>query len=115
MILLVDDDDDVLDATAEFLRVRAYAVQTARSVPSGRDILEGGDIEVLVTDYDLGPDGDGGDLLDYAAARFPRVVRIVFSSSSVPPYVQAHALVDKPDLDRLLLIIRAYCDTPEAT
>lgn len=104
ILLLVDDDDDILETMAELL-ARAFVVRTARSVREAMASLDAGDIDVLVTDFELGCEQRGDWLVEYAAARWPRVRRIVFSSSAVPDGLPAHAVIDKPDLDALIAAI----------
>jgi len=71
-ILLVEDDTDILDEIAGFLRRRQYDVVTAPDFGSGRQALADADRypDVLVTDVHL-PDGDGLDLLDHVNRRAP--------------------------------------------
>lgn len=71
-ILLVEDDSDILEEIAGFLRRRKYEVMTAPDFDSGRQALAdtGRYPDVLVTDVRL-PDGDGLDLLDHVNRRIP--------------------------------------------
>jgi DNA-binding NtrC family response regulator len=71
-ILLVEDDNDILEEIAGFLRRRQYEVVTAPDFGSGRQALadEGHYPDVLLTDVHL-PDGDGLDLLDDVNRRVP--------------------------------------------
>lgn len=71
-ILLVEDDTDILDEIAGFLRRRQYEVVTAPDYGSGWQALadEGRYPDVLVTDVHL-PDGDGLDLLAHVNKRLP--------------------------------------------
>lgn len=71
-ILLVEDDMDILDEIAGFLRRRKYEVVTAADFGSGVQALsdEGRYPDVLVTDVHL-PDGDGLALLDHVNRRSP--------------------------------------------
>ena len=71
-VLLVEDDTDILEEIAGYLRRRQYDVVTAPDYGSGRQALsdEGRYPDVLVTDVHL-PDGDGLDLLDHVNSRIP--------------------------------------------
>lgn len=71
-ILLVEDDSDILEEIAGFLRRRQYEVVTAPNFGSGQQALadEGRYPDVLVTDVHL-PDGDGLDLLHHVNRRSP--------------------------------------------
>jgi DNA-binding NtrC family response regulator len=103
-ILLVDDDQDIMEALALALR-GPFIVQTARSAADATAILVERHIDVLVSDYDLGSGGSGKALLDYAAARFPSVRRILYSGSLVAPIASAQAVVQKPDIVTLIKVI----------
>ena len=71
-ILLVEDDTDILDEIAAFLRRRNYDVVTAADFGSGFQALSdsGQYPDVLVTDVHL-PDGDGLALLGHINRRSP--------------------------------------------
>jgi two-component system response regulator GlrR len=71
-ILLVEDDTDILEEIAGFLRRRKYEVVTAPDFGSGFQALAdaGRYPDVLVTDVHL-PDGDGLALLDHVNRRTP--------------------------------------------
>jgi DNA-binding NtrC family response regulator len=106
VVLLVDDDEDLLESLAALLGTLSVPVVAARSVAEAKGILDTGEVDVLVTDFELGPE-DGARLLSYAAARWPRVARILFSGSPIAPGAQAHAVVAKPEIDVLLRMVRA--------
>lgn len=109
LVLLVDDDEDILQAAAELLRQWSFIVHTATSVAQARAVLRSAPIAVLVTDYDLGTDGTGEQLLEHTASCWPNVGRILFSGATVPAHARAraHALVEKPDLVALRRAIEA--------
>ena len=77
IILVVEDDVEILDEIARFLRRRNYQVLTALDVDGGKQALEGQPHpDVLVTDVRL-PDGEGLELLDQVQQRAmprPRVI-----------------------------------------
>jgi DNA-binding NtrC family response regulator len=103
-ILLVDDDPDIMEALALALR-GPFIVHTARSIADATAILMERHIDVLVTDYDLGSGCSGNVLLDFAAAQFPGVRRILYSGSPVGSVVSAQAVVQKPDVLTLIKAI----------
>lgn len=61
-ILVVEDHAETRLTLARLLRRRNYRVLTAGSVAEARKILEGGEIELLISDIGL-PDGSGHDLM----------------------------------------------------
>lgn len=71
-ILLVEDDTDILDEIAGFLRRRNYEVVTAPDFGSGFQALSDSAQypDVLVTDVHL-PDGNGLELLGHVNRRDP--------------------------------------------
>ncbi|MBV9835181.1 MAG: response regulator [Alphaproteobacteria bacterium] len=75
IVLVVEDDTEILEEIAQFLRRRNYQVLTAPDVDSGRQALEGQPHpDVLVTDVRL-PDGEGLELLDEVQRREPNKPR----------------------------------------
>jgi len=106
-VLLVDDDADVLEPLAGFLRGSSLTVQTATCVDDALALLRSQPFDVLVTDYDLCANDTGGDLLEIAAMKYPGVGRVVHSGSPVPSGIQAHAFVEKPSTDMLVKVIHA--------
>jgi DNA-binding NtrC family response regulator len=66
ILLLVEDDPDILEEVAHYLRRRNFQVITAPDYKSGMQALanEALRFDVLLTDVKLG-DGDGIDLLAY--------------------------------------------------
>jgi CheY-like chemotaxis protein len=106
LILLVDDDQDILDSVAEVLRHHAFIVVTAASVLDAKKVLAYCKVDVIVADLELGGDESGEVLLDYAASQFPSAGRILHSSASVPPEGSGYVVVDKPDIESLLRVVR---------
>jgi DNA-binding response OmpR family regulator len=75
IVLLVEDDLEILEEIAGFLRRRNYQVLTAPDVVAGRQALEGQPHpDILVTDVRL-PDGEGLELLDEVQRRAPGMPR----------------------------------------
>lgn len=70
IVLLVEDDPDILEEIAHFLRRRKFQVVTAPDFDSGMQALADVALspDVLVTDVNL-PDGDGLDLLNHVNGR----------------------------------------------
>jgi DNA-binding NtrC family response regulator len=76
-ILLVDDDALVLRSLARILR-REFEVVTA---PNAADAIAklSNDLYAVITDHDLGPEGDGRAVLAEAGIRAPNAKRILIS------------------------------------
>ena len=79
MVLVVDDETDLAETCARFLRRRGYGVVTADSYARGRAALAATPPVLLVSDVRL-PDGDGLDLVRAAGALSPPVPAIVMSA-----------------------------------
>lgn len=79
MVLVVDDETDLAETCARFLRHRGYGVVTADSYARGRAALAATPPALLVSDARL-PDGDGLDLVRAAGALHPPVPAIVMSA-----------------------------------
>lgn len=71
-VLLVEDDPEILQEIAAFLRRRKFHVVTAPDYESGHLALQDTERspDVLLTDVNL-PDGDGLDLLEHVNRRTP--------------------------------------------
>jgi CheY-like chemotaxis protein len=61
-VLLVDDHDDTLKATARLLRAEGYTVHAARTATEATTLAAGGCCEILVSDVGL-PDRSGIELM----------------------------------------------------
>ena len=64
-LLLVDDDRQVLDSMADWLRGQGYQLDTANSYAAAVAAIDRRDYDLLLADIRLN-DGDGFDLLPYA-------------------------------------------------
>jgi DNA-binding NtrC family response regulator len=77
-VLLVDDDPDVLESLADWLR-REHEVRVAHDVPQALAALaEGPPPDVVITDYDM-PPHSGEDLLSVVAALYPDACRLLYT------------------------------------
>jgi DNA-binding NtrC family response regulator len=77
-VLLVDDDPDVLESLADWLR-HEHEVRVAHGVPQALAALaEGPPPDVVVTDYDM-PPHSGEDLLSVVAALYPEACRVLYT------------------------------------
>jgi DNA-binding NtrC family response regulator len=99
-VLVVDDDEDLLDAM-EVLLGRKHKVRRASSVDEAlASLAEGAIPDVLITDFDL--DGQRGDvLLSWVAVNYPDVRRILHTGTPRARLdgaaALAHRLIDKSD------------------
>jgi PAS domain S-box-containing protein len=73
-ILVVDDELDVADVLADFLRSQGHAVDTARGGLAGVDKLRARAYDLVISDVKM-PDLDGPGLLREAARLDPRLPR----------------------------------------
>jgi signal transduction histidine kinase len=109
VVLLVDDNADVLDATSSLLQQAGLAVRTANGATQALKLLEGGlTPDVLLSDIVLG-DGDGVTLAQRVRARLPDV-RVILATgySSAAADAQAHGftVLQKPyDAPQLLRVL----------
>jgi two-component system, cell cycle response regulator CpdR len=79
LVLIVDDDEEVLQVTAEVLKTLGYRALTARTGPEAVEQLrQNSQISVLLTDIRM-PDLGGEGLAGIAATWRPDI-RVVFTS-----------------------------------
>lgn len=106
-LLLVDDDRQVLDSMADWLRSQGYQVDTAGSQEAARASLERKSYEVLLLDIRL-RDGDGFELLAHCREKYPALIVILITGyGTVETAVEAiragaFDLLTKPLLDEEL-------------
>jgi CheY-like chemotaxis protein len=83
-VLLVDDDETLLQTTANVLeREAGYAVQMARDGFEALAALRGGQPEILISDLNL-PNMSGFELLAVIRKRFPGIGVIAYSGEFSP-------------------------------
>jgi DNA-binding NtrC family response regulator len=106
-LLLVDDDRQVLDSMADWLRSQGYQIDTAGSQEAARASLERKTYEVLLLDIRL-RDGDGFELLAHCREKYPALIVILITGyGTVETAVEAiragaFDLLTKPLLDEEL-------------
>jgi CheY-like chemotaxis protein len=111
-VLLVEDEPDLLEATAELLRSLGYEVLTASNGSEAMDVLSRrGSIGVLFTDVVM-PDGIDGIQLARSTRSLHPDIRIVLASGYPLPALKAQhgnlsdfAFIHKPY--RLADLVRA--------
>jgi len=117
-ILVADDDEDVLQTTADLLAKEGYVVVTARDGFEALAELRGGTPEVIVAELKM-PNMSGFELLGIVRKRFPGVGVIArsseFSPAAVPEGLLADRFVDKgenSDFELLERIRELLTDRP---
>jgi CheY-like chemotaxis protein len=82
-ILLVDDDEGLLQRTADVLTRQGYLVQMARDGFEALAVLRGGQPEILISDLNI-PNMSGFELLAVVRKRFPGIGVIAYSGDFSP-------------------------------
>ena len=114
-ILLVDDETRLLDGTRRAIRLErpAWAVATACGGEEAIQVLQEGNIDVLVTDM-LMPGMDGAALLRRARQLSPGTVRLILSGHAGRDLIQSceayfHRFLGKPvDPDAFIRVIESF-------
>jgi response regulator RpfG family c-di-GMP phosphodiesterase len=94
-LLIVDDEPDMLDFLDRVFR-RDYEVLRAQSVEEALHLLDGGPVDIIVTDRRM-PRRSGLELLEIAAKRQPHAVRVLltgYADSLVDEKIAQWRLVD---------------------
>ena len=86
-VLIIDDDLDVADGTAEVLTDSGFAVRIAASNQGALEIVKDFDAQIALIDMNLGSGGDGLKLISALRELRPRIVTIV-----VTAYANQHAV-----------------------
>lgn len=77
-LLLVDDEDNVLNALVRVLRKDGYTLYTAKSVAQAFEILAENPIEVVLSDQRM-PEQNGTVFLSEVKRTYPNTVRLMLS------------------------------------
>jgi CheY-like chemotaxis protein len=114
-ILIVEDDEDLREMMAQMLTLEGYAAATAANGREALDYLQDARRpEVILLDLMM-PVMDGWEFrrrqqADPALAGVPVIVLSALDRSRAAG-VNAAAFLEKPlDFDRLLALVRTYCD-----
>lgn len=78
-LLLVDDEQEVLDALTRVFRKLDITIFTANSGQEGLDILANECIDIVISDLRM-PNMDGNQFLRKAAANYPEVIRMMLTA-----------------------------------
>ncbi|MEN6457751.1 MAG: sigma-54 dependent transcriptional regulator [Thermoguttaceae bacterium] len=108
-LLLVDDDRQVLNSMADWLRDQGYAADTAATLAEGRAAVDRKSYDLVLVDIRLG-DQDGFDLLAYCREKHPSAAVIMITGyGTVDAAVEAirqgaFDFLTKPLIDEELLV-----------
>ncbi len=105
-ILLVEDDPDVRNATRLLLRAEGYHVVTACSLDEAvENARECSDLELLVTDYHLGPDTTGTQVIERLRATHDGSLKAILITGDTSSVIKG--LAQDPHLRILSKPVRA--------
>jgi DNA-binding NtrC family response regulator len=79
-ILIIDDDRDVAEGTAEFLHDGGYSIAIAHTAQGAIKAARNFDAQVALVDMKLGRDDNGLDLIGTLLQLRPRLVPVVVSA-----------------------------------
>ncbi len=77
-ILVVDDEKNIRDGIAEFLKLEGYGVATAQDGEEAISILGQGDVDLVITDLRM-PKVSGEELLKHSVSHWPAIPVIVLT------------------------------------
>jgi two-component system, probable response regulator PhcQ len=78
-ILICDDDPDIRSAMRRTLH--KYEVAEAASPREALDVLKTRAFDAIVSDYSMGTDSDGLDLLNHTRVLYPQMVRFLVTAN----------------------------------
>jgi CheY-like chemotaxis protein len=94
-ILVVDDDEDVMEAASAMLTTRGYSVLCARNGEEAIRILKSGqEVELLFCDIVM-PNGMNGVELAREARRLNRDIRVLLTSGYAEDVLERHQAADE--------------------
>lgn len=113
-MLLIDDEEHILVAMAEYFAAHGYDVACARDESAARTLLEQTDFRIVITDLRLSRSDrfEGLDILDRIRTRCPHTACIVLTAYGFPDNEErarqrgASVFLQKPrPLDELAAIV----------
>ena len=93
-LLLVEDDADVRPALLDVLRRSGVDVSVAASKQEAIDLLQRADVDIVLSDVGLGPEGDGLSLQAWVKAHKPGIPVVLMSG--LPSDLLAHRYAVTP-------------------
>jgi CheY-like chemotaxis protein len=112
VILLVEDDQDALEALGELLESRGYTVLSARNGAEALQVLGRSSLPRLIVLDLLMPTMDGWEFRNRQKCdpRIADIPVVVVSASSATKPIDADSILRKPvDIDRLLETVAKHC------
>ena len=80
-ILLVDDEQNLLDAMSRLFRKTDFTLLTAKGGEAGLKLLETNEIQLVISDYNM-PLMTGIEFLSIVRRMYPNVVRVILTGQS---------------------------------
>ncbi len=80
-ILIIDDEENVLNALKRALRQENYDIFTADSAEKALPVIEAQNINLVICDYKL-PGIDGIELLEKISCRYPEMINILLTGQA---------------------------------
>jgi DNA-binding response OmpR family regulator len=111
-VLLVEDEPVLRKLICTFLRSEDYIVEEADSVEGAKRIIDTELIDLIVSDFRLGPD-TAGDLYQWLLEKYPRMSSRLIVISGWPDIEGFPYFLPKPfRVGELITIIRMAMDLP---
>ncbi|HEY3819985.1 MAG TPA: response regulator [Polyangiaceae bacterium] len=80
-VLAVDDEAEIIESLRRTLRGEAYRFVGTTSPHEARDLVDGGDVDLLIADIDM-PEMNGIELTAHVRRTRPEVVRILLTGDA---------------------------------
>jgi len=77
-VLIVDDEPSILKSLERLLRLEQYTIRLASDAKTALEMLESAPVDIVISDQRM-PGMCGTDFLKIVKARYPGIVRILFS------------------------------------
>ena len=110
-VLIIDDDQDVAEGTAEILVESGFLVKTALTAQQAVEAARHFDAQIALVDMNLGHGGNGLNLIPALRDLRPRLVTVVVSAYRSQPALDAatrsgaHGYLHKPFFPRELFMV----------
>lgn len=94
-ILVVDDDQDFVDALTSLIEKNGYQVVPATNGSEASKIMESREVDIVISDMRM-PNGSGSELVGWARKNFPEKPIILLVSGTHDYAINADVLFSKP-------------------